>query len=128
MRDRLDEFAPNTDVGVVTFTTTTQLEDYLERNDLPFPVVIDSDRAAYRTFGLGRTSVVQAWGAGPALAYLRLFRQGRWRDLRRPTEDTLQLGGDFVIGPDGSLLYGFWSTGPDDRPPIDELIAASWPN
>ena len=33
---------------------------------------------------------------------LRLLRAGGWRDLRRPTEDTLQLGGDFVIAPDGS--------------------------
>lgn len=46
MRDRLDEFAPNTDVVVVTFTDSERLEGYLGRNDLPFPVVIDPDRIA----------------------------------------------------------------------------------
>lgn len=125
MRDRLDEFAPNTDVVVVTFTDSERFEGYLGRNDLPFPVVIDPDRTAYRAFGLGRASIARAWGVRPALAYLRLFARGRWRDLRRPTEDTLQLGGDFVISPDGALVYGFWSSGPDDRPRIEELIAAS---
>ena len=127
MRDRLDEFAPNTDVVMVTFTDAARLDDYLDRNDLPFPVLVDPNRAAYRAYGLGRASVARAWGIRPAVAYLRLIGQGRWRDLRRPTEDTLQLGGDFVIGADGTLMYGFWSTGPDDRPPVEELIAASRP-
>lgn len=125
MRDRLDEFDPATEVVVVMFTSPDRLDGYLARNDLPFPVLIDTDRAAYRAYGLGRASVGRAWGLRPALAYLRLLRRGRWRDLRRPTEDTLQLGGDFVIGPDGTLVYGFWSAGPDDRPPVDELIAAA---
>ena len=125
MRDRLDEFAPNTDVVLVTFTDAERLDEYRARNDLPFPVLIDPGRDAYRAFGLGRTSVARAWGVRSALAYLRLFVHGRWRDLRRPAEDTLQLGGDFVVGPDGSLVYGFWSAGPDDRPPVDELIAAT---
>ena len=127
MRDRLDEFAPNTDVVMVTFTDAARLDDYLDRNDLPFPVLRDPNRVAYTAFGLGRASVARAWGVRPALAYLRLVARGRWRDLRRPTEDTLQLGGDFVIGADGSLVYGFWSSGPDDRPPVEELIAASRP-
>lgn len=125
MRDRLDEFDPETGIVVVTFTTPAHLDGYLARNDLTFPVLIDPDRSAYRAYGLGRASVGRAWGLRAALAYLRLFLRGRWRDLRRPVEDTLQLGGDFVIGADGTLVYGFWSAGPDDRPPIDELIAAT---
>jgi len=46
------------------------------------------------------------------------------KGLRRPTEDTLQLGGDFIVGPDGTLIYGFWGEGPDDRPSVDDLIDA----
>ena len=38
--------------------------------------------------------------------------------------DTLQLGGDFVIAPDGTLSWGFWGAGPDDRPELDDLVAA----
>jgi len=124
VRDRLDEFVPATDVVVITFTEAHRRDAYVDRTRLPFPVLIDADRSTYRAYGLGRSSVARAWGARPALAYLRLVARGRWRDLRRPTEDTLQLGGDFVVAPDGTLAYGFWSEGPDDRPPVDDLIAA----
>jgi hypothetical protein len=34
------------------------------------------------------------------------------------------LGGDFVVGRDGRVAYAFRSTDPDDRPPVDDLIAA----
>ena len=53
-----------------------------------------------------------------------IVRAGGFGSLRRPTEDTLQLGGDFVVAEDGTLRYGFWGEGPDDRPTVDELIEA----
>ena len=123
MRDRLHEFTPDTAVVLVTFTEPDRLEAYLRRNPLPFPVLIDADRSTYRAYGLGRTSIARAWGIRPALAYVRLLLRGRWRDLRRPVEDTLQLGGDFVIAPGGALAWGFWGEGPDDRPEVATLAA-----
>ena len=33
-------------------------------------------------------------------------------------------GGDFIVDPDGTLLYGFWGDGPDDRPHVDDLLRA----
>lgn len=124
MRDRLDELGTETEVVLVTFTRPEKLDGYLVTNDLPFTVLIDRDRASYVAFGLERASLRRVWGARAARRYLQLFAQGKWRDLRRPTEDTRQLGGDFVVGPDGTLVYGFWGEGPDDRPSVDELIAA----
>jgi hypothetical protein len=44
---------------------------------------------------------------------------------QRPVQDTLQLGGDFVVGGDGRLVYAFRSADPDDRPPVADLIAAA---
>jgi len=122
VRDRLDEFSPAPEVVVVTFTDPTALEAYLRGNDLPFPVLLDADRAAYRAYGLGRARVWRAWGLRSIVATLRIALRGRWP--RRPFEDTLQLGGDFVIGADGTLVHGHWSEGPDDRPTVDELIVA----
>lgn len=54
--------------------------------------------------------------------YLQILGNGGWTNLERPTEDTLQLGGDFVIDASGTLTYGFWGEGPDDRPSVDELF------
>jgi hypothetical protein len=34
------------------------------------------------------------------------------------------LGGDFVVDRAGVLVYTYRSTRPDNRPPVDDLIAA----
>lgn len=124
MRDRLDELGADTEVVVVTFTKPEQLDGYLAMNDLPFAVLLDPDRVSYDRFGLRRGSLLRIWGARAAWRYVQLFAQRKWRSLRRPTEDTRQLGGDFIVDPEGVLVYGFWGQGPDDRPSVDELIAA----
>jgi alkyl-hydroperoxide reductase/thiol specific antioxidant family protein len=122
--DRLDEFGDDTAVVLVTFTDATNLADYTSNHELPFPVLIDRDRQAYRAYGLGRGTIRRVWGLRAARRYLEIFRTAGLSGLARPTEDTLQLGGDFVIAPDGTLVYGFWGDGPDDRPLVDELIEA----
>ena len=97
MRDRLDELGESTEVVLITFTDLEALAEYRDRNALPFTVVSDADRAAYRVFGLGRGSVARVWGWRAGLRYVGLLRDSGLRALRRPTEDTLQLGGDFVV-------------------------------
>lgn len=133
MSDRLSELGQDTEVVLITFTTKENLGWYQEANEVPFPILVDRDRAGYRAFGLGRGSTGRIYGWRATRRYLELFRSagpGRrpdaaWlRELLRPSEDTLQLGGDFVVDADGSLAYGFWGEGPDDRPTVDELIEA----
>ncbi len=111
-------------MALVTFTEPAHVTDYLEVNHLPYPVLVDPERTTYRAYGLGRGSARRMYGWRAARRYLQILRSDGFGRLRRPTEDTLQLGGDFVIGPDGRLVYGFWGAGPDDRPAVDELIAA----
>jgi len=121
VRDRLDEFGDAV-VAVVTFSAPERVAAY-QRDDLaPLTVLVDADRAAYRAFGMTRGSVRRVWGPKVWRAYARLLRRGR--RLRRPTEDILQLGGDVVIGPDGTVTYQFRSEDPDDRPAVEELLAA----
>ena len=124
MRDRPGELGESTEVVLVTFTEPATLVAYRERNALPFVVGTDPDRTAYRAYGLGRGSITRVWGWQAARRYVQILTRSGLRAWRRPIEDTLQLGGDFVVGPDGTLSYGFWGRGPDDRPSVDELIAA----
>ena len=127
VRDHLADFGDETDVVLITFTDRAGLAAYAAERRLPFPIIVDRDRAAYRAFGLGRGTVRRVWGVRALRRYVDIVRSEglrALRGLRRPTEDTLQLGGDFVIDPDGVLRYGFWGEGPDDRPTIDQLIAA----
>ena len=121
MRDRLDDLG-DAEVALVTFTRQRNLRGYRGRFGLPFPVLADEPRAAYRAYGLGRGPWWRVWGPGTVRAYGRLLRRGG--RLRRPTEDTLQLGGDFVVGRDGRLVFVYRSKGPSDRPPVKDLVAA----
>ena len=124
MRDRLDEFDDDTEVVLVTFTDAEQLVSYRQRHHLPFPVLLDPDRSAYRVYGLGRATARRVWSPGTLKRYAQLLRRDGLGSLKAPTEDTRQLGGDMVVAPDGTLTWGFWSEGPDDRPSVDELLTA----
>nr|MBA2624436.1 hypothetical protein [Acidimicrobiia bacterium] len=122
MRDRLDEL-DDAEVVLVLFTAARNLRGYRSRLALPYSVVTSEDRSAYRDYGLPRGSMARVWGWRTVREYGRLLRK-KDAHLERPTEDTLQLGGDFVVGGDGRLVYAFRSEGPDDRPPVDDLVAA----
>lgn len=124
MRDRLDELGEATEVVLITFTDPSSLTDYQRSNELSYPVLTDPSRDTYRAYGLGRGSVRRVWGLRAARRYVELIRESGFGALRRPTEDTLQLGGDFVIDPAGKLGWGFWGDGPDDRPSVDDLVDA----
>ena len=121
MGERLDEL-DGAAVVLVTFTRPRNLRGYRARFGIPYPVLADEERAVYRAYGLGRGPWWRVWGPATVRAYTRLVRGGA--RLQRPSEDTLQLGGDFVVGPDGRLRYAYRSKGPADRPPVDDLIAA----
>lgn len=86
----------------------------------PFPVLVDSSRTSYRTWGLRRASFARVW-LDPAVwgRYARLLAGGeRLRGLGR---DTRQLGGDFIVNPAGIITYSRPQRR-DDRPPVGRLL------
>lgn len=89
-------------------------------DDLAFPVLIDAERSAYQGWGLRRAPWWKVY-LDPRvwLQYARLIAGGQ--RLRGAGADTLQLGGDFVVAPDGTLAYSRPQQ-VDDRPPVGELI------
>lgn len=121
MRDRQSDFG-DSEIVLVFFTAQRNLRGYRARFDIPFTCVTSEDRAAYTAYGLKRGPWARVYGPKVWLEYARLIAKGR--RFERPTEDTLQLGGNFVVGRDGELVYEFRSERPDDRPPVDDLIAA----
>ena len=125
VRDHIAATGLDAELVVVTFSSSAAIEHYRLRTGIDVRLLIDPDRTTYRAYGLRSASLARVWGFRPALAYLRLFARGQWRRLRRPTEDTRQLGGDFVIDPDGDLAFVYRSTGPEDRPDPAALVAAA---
>ncbi|MGI8794491.1 MAG: AhpC/TSA family protein [Acidimicrobiales bacterium] len=123
MRDHLPAFG-DAEIVVVMFASQRILRGYRARFADPLLVVTDEERAGYRAFGLGRGPWWRVYGWATIRRYAQLMRQGRRFERPRAHDDTLQLGGDFVIAADGRVAYAFRSTGPDDRPPVDDLINA----
>lgn len=108
---------------VVTFSDDLALVAAHRRHlDVEFPVLADPDLALYRALGIGRGSVRDVWSPGTLATYARLVGSGH--RLRRPTEDTRQLGADAVIDRSGRLVRTWRPSSPDARPPISALIAA----
>ena len=123
VRDRLDELG-DAEVAVVFFDGTDRLDDYRAHHGVPAGITLlaDPDRRAYDALDLGRGSWWKVWGPRTFLAYARLIGKGRRYERHRG--DSLQLGGDIVIGPDGRLAYVNRPPDPDARPPVDDLVNA----
>lgn len=123
MCERLDEFG-DADIAVVMFDGTARLPEYRSHHGIPERVrlLADPDRLAYEAFSLSRGSLWAVWGPKTWLAYLRLIRGGR--KYQRHEGDTLQLGGDFVVGRSGIVTYAYRPPDPDARPSVDALLAA----
>lgn len=84
----------------------------------------DPDRTAYDAFRVGRGIWWKVWGPKTIKKYVSLIRKGRTYQRHQSGSDTLQLGGDFVIGPDKHMTYVYRPPDPDSRPPVDDLVAA----
>lgn len=111
-------------MAVVSFASPKSLARYRDRFELGEAVLLsDAERAAYEAFGFDRASMRRVW-LDPRVwwRYARLLARGG--RLERAEEDTLQLGGDVLAGPDGRVRWIYRSEGPEDRPTLDELLAA----
>jgi len=108
----------------VTPSRPEALKVFLAESAYPFPVVADPTRAAYRAFGLGRTSWWRLFSPGVLWRYLRLMWRGTKLRRAEEGEDLLQLGGDFVLDGDGRLVFAHPSREPTDRPGLDRLLGA----
>lgn len=119
-RRRIDELGR---ALFVAFDAPERLREFLlEGLDVPYPVLVDPDRSAYRAWGLERGSVARIWGDPHVwLQYARELAHGS--RLRLPGTDTLQLGGDFVVDRAGTVAYSRPQRR-DDRPPVAELLRA----
>ena len=120
-RDRIAELGA-TVVVVVHAEPERIREGLLQGLDVPYPVIVDLGRSVYRAWGLRRANPARIY-LDPAVwrVYGTLLRSGE--RLRPPGRDTLQLGGDFVVGSDGRLVYSRPQRA-DDRPPVGALLAA----
>ena len=83
----------------------------------------DPGRGTYAALGFGRASFARVW-LHPKVWRRYAVLIARGRRPHPPGQDVYQLGGDAIVGPDGTLRRVFASTGPEDRPTVDALLEA----
>ena len=118
----LPEFeALNTRIVVVSFGKPEQARAWLDQTNVPFILLLDPERKAYRAYGL-EYSLLRSWRLNVWQRYAQLILSGRkWRGIQG---DSGQLGGDIIVDSTGRILLAFRSRDPTDRPDIQSLLAA----
>ncbi len=93
----------------------------LHQLELPFPLALDRERTAYAAWGLGRTNLLGAM-LSPSLnwRYFRLLLAGERFLGFAP--DMFQLGGDFVVDPEGVVSFAYRMRNNGDRAAVDTLF------
>jgi peroxiredoxin len=117
---RQEEFEQlNTRVVIISFGTLPALQAWMKETCITFDVLLDPDRAVYRAYEL-EESRWRSWSPKTLLTYARLLLSGRkWL----PKEgDTSQMGGDFIIEPQGNIKLAYRSKEPADRPAVNHLL------
>ena len=128
MRQREADFsARDAAVLVVSFDPPRRVGGYCRRHRLPFTCLSDQQRRAYRAYGLGRASWLRTLTPRALAPYLTLYLRppgGRRSRLGYSGQDLRQMGGDFVVAPDGRLALAYASHDPADRPSVEQLLGA----
>lgn len=106
-------------VVLISFGAQGLAAGWIAETGVPFDLWLDPDRSAYRAYGLER-SLRRSWAPRVWWAYARLMASGHtWRGIQG---DSGQLGGDFIVGPDGLIRYAHRSKDPTDRPGVEEMV------
>ncbi len=119
--ERSDELGRS--LAVITFVSAPMLLLFEREIALLFAFYGDPERRAYEAFGFGRASTARVWLDPRVLSrYAGLLARGR--RTGRPAQDTLQLGGDVLVDAAGVVEWVYSSSGPEDRPSVDAIVAA----
>ncbi|MDP2305234.1 MAG: hypothetical protein Q8P18_04325 [Pseudomonadota bacterium] len=113
-------------VGMVAFTRCdlTLARDYVPRQHVLFPIVVEPDNARFDAWGVGRDRglVRSLLGLRPDTVRTALASLGLARG--RPEGGADQLPAEFVVGADGTILYARYGRTIFDLPDVEALCAA----
>jgi peroxiredoxin len=112
--------AAHADVVTVSFGTIYWAQAWLQETRSPFPFLMDPERDAYRAYGL-ESSVFRSWGPANLWYYTKAVFQKRETFGKRG--DPHQLGGDYIIDPQGMIHLAHPSREPTDRPAIAQIVS-----
>jgi hypothetical protein len=112
-------------IVVLFFSQLNRLPDYRAWHGIPpsIPLLADEGRSVYNAYGMRVGTLRQIYAPEVLAKYARLIKSGMKLRLKTD-EDTRQLGGDIVVGPDGKVLFALCSKNQADRPSVETIIEA----
>jgi peroxiredoxin len=109
-------------LAVVGQGTPEQTVEFVDKLELPYPVLADPKRTAYAAYGLAAGGAKAFLNPASARAVLRSIVSGAGGG--RPVGDPRELGGAFVVDRDGRIRLAHPARYAGDTPTVDELLAA----
>ena len=101
--------------------TPEELQKFLANRDLPFEVLTDPEREAFRAYGLERGSPSQIFSREVVVEGLKAASEGHV--MSKVVGDVMQLPGSFVVE-DGTIVFAHRGQLSSDVGSPDDLIAA----
>lgn len=123
MRERHREFRDRgAEIIAVGTGDVLYAREFVEKERIPFPVLVDDDGAAARAAAVPVSSLLglfhpRTWG--PTRATLN-----RGHRVHKAGKRVTQLGASFVLAPGPKVLYEHLDRDSTDHAPIDDLLAA----
>lgn len=111
-------------VVVVSFGERKGALGWLEQMEpMPLDLLLDAKRELYLSIGL-QTSLAKTWSISALTYYTEQVCAGRTlpTPMENVDDDPNQMGGDFIVGNNGSMVYTHPSQTPSDRPSVEKLI------
>ena len=119
-RDRIAETGAEV-VLVAHHDPELMMSKMMHSLNLPFTLLFDKTRSAYRGWGLGTVNFKAFVRPGLYLEVARVLLR-REKSLGRAPDQT-QMGGDFVVDRDGRLVFANRLRSFHDRAKVEELLA-----
>jgi len=121
LRDKEDELNRlNVSVVVVTFENDFLARCYVEDTALVWPILIDTTREVYKSYGMMTASFWDVWGLKTWQVYFRELLKGN--KPKKSEGDIYQRGGDVLIDLDGVVKLHHIGEGPADRPSVENIL------
>jgi hypothetical protein len=125
LRGRYEEFrGKGAEVAAIGMGLTAMAADFKEKQDIPFPLLVDRRRETHRAFELQRGKLLEVVGPKQVLRGIKSLATGNSQGRPAPKQDVLQLGGALVVDRGGDILYTHRAQGSDDNASPDELLGA----
>lgn len=122
MRQRYGDIeAKGAEVVAIFFEPMDRLFQLTRQLQLPYPVLSDPERDVYAAYSLAQGNLLKIFSPKTVWTYVKHFARGR--RYEHAASDWKQLGGDFILGEDGTVLYEHRGQTPADRPTVASLIS-----